>query len=86
MGDENNDCVTFKCSFPQIQSAIKLDGAGGARIQLDIPESEMPNFLPMIAWRGQLIQIIACLESKGFAEQKQDDRPRRNQRYPYKTA
>lgn len=32
--------LTFRASLPPIQSAIKLDGQGGARIQLDVPEED----------------------------------------------
>lgn len=51
--NKQNDAVEFICSYPPIQSAIKLDGQGGARIQLDIPESEVPNWLRSMAWRGK---------------------------------
>jgi hypothetical protein len=50
------DEVTFLCSFPPIQSAIKIDGQGGARIQLDIPENEMGNFIAAMQWRGEVLE------------------------------
>jgi hypothetical protein len=58
----SDDPVTFLCSFPGIQSAIKIDGAGGARIQLDIPESEMGNFIRAMTWRGKRLKVTmeAC--------------------------
>ena len=49
--------IAFLASFPPIQSAIKIDGSGGARIQLDIPESEMGNFIPAMMWRGKRLKI-----------------------------
>lgn len=56
--------VKFIASFPAIQSAIKIDGDGGARIQLDIPESELANFAPAIAWRGELLEVtISVLQN-----------------------
>ena len=52
-----NDSVTFLASFPPIQSAIKLDGRDGARIQLDIPENEMGNFIKVLMWKGEVFQV-----------------------------
>lgn len=52
-----DEAVTFRASFPAIQSAIKIDGSGGARIQLDIPESEMGNFITAMTWRGMQLQV-----------------------------
>jgi hypothetical protein len=51
------ESVTFLASFPAIQAAIKVDGAGGARIQLDIPESELANFIRAMTWRGEVLQV-----------------------------
>lgn len=55
--------VTFLASFPPIQSAIKIDGQGGARIQLDIPESEVGNFIKAMAWRGQVLKVMIEVEN-----------------------
>jgi hypothetical protein len=49
--------VTFLASFPAIQSAIKLDGREGARIQLEIPESEVGNFISVLMWKGEVFQV-----------------------------
>ena len=49
--------VRFLASFPPIQSAIKLDGRDGARIQLDIPETEMAKFIKAIMWKGHRLLI-----------------------------
>lgn len=50
------ESITFLASFPAIQSAIKI-GDDGARIQLDIPESELANALPLIALRGVVLKV-----------------------------
>lgn len=55
--------IVFMASFPPIQSAIKIDGQGGARIQLDIPESEMGNFIGAMMWRGRVIRVTFTLEN-----------------------
>ena len=44
------DEIEFRASFPPIQSAIKRSGAGdGLRIQLDIPESDVPEAVALMA-------------------------------------
>lgn len=49
--------VTFLASFPPIQSAIKVAGDGGMRIQLDIPESEMATAVKLLGFRDVLLQV-----------------------------
>jgi hypothetical protein len=54
--------ITFKASFPAIQSAIKRDGSGGGmRISLDIPESEMAQAVQLIAMVQQ--RLIVTIEA-----------------------
>lgn len=48
--------VEFLASFPPIQSAIKV-GQDGARIQLDIPETEMPSIVRLMLMRGKVLRI-----------------------------
>jgi hypothetical protein len=49
--------VTFLASFPNIQTAIRVAGDGGARILLDIPEDEMPAIVRLMLMRGQVIRV-----------------------------
>ena len=49
--------ITFLASLPAIQSAIKIDGSGGARVMLDVPESEMGNFIPVMMLRGKRLRV-----------------------------
>lgn len=49
--------ITFLATFPQIQSAIKVDGAGGARVQLDIPETELPAIARLLLMRGIVLKV-----------------------------
>lgn len=51
-----NDPITFLASFPPIQSAIKR-GNDGMRIQLDIPESEVVNAIPLLALQNVTLRI-----------------------------
>lgn len=62
MADETKE-ITFRASFPPIQSAIKRDGsAGGMRIQLDIPESEMATAAYLIAMVQQRLIITVKVD------------------------
>lgn len=56
--------IMFLASFPPIQSAIKI-GEDGARIQLDIPESELSNALPLVAMRDMVLRVTVEPESQG---------------------
>lgn len=48
--------VTFLASFPPIQSAIKV-GQDGARVQFDIPETEMPSIVRLMLMRGKVLRV-----------------------------
>ena len=56
--------ATFLARFPPIQSAIKISGDGGMRVQLDIPESELVNALPLLAWRECVLIVTVKPETK----------------------
>lgn len=49
--------VTFLCSLPLIQSAIRIAGDGGARVLIDIPETEMAAIVRLVLLRGQLLRV-----------------------------
>lgn len=49
--------ITFLASFPNIQTAIRVAGDGGARILLDIPEDEMPAIVRLMLMRGKVIRV-----------------------------
>lgn len=51
-----NKPITFLASFPPIQSAIKV-GQDGARIQLDIPETELPAIARLLLMRGRILKV-----------------------------
>lgn len=55
--------VTFRASFPAIQSAIKIAGDGsGMRVQLDIPETEMANAVRLLAWRENVLVVTVTAD------------------------
>lgn len=58
----NAKVVEFRASFPPIQSAIKIAGDGGARIQLDIPESDIENAQGLLAMRGKVVRVLMAVD------------------------
>ena len=49
--------LTFLASIAPLQSAITIASDGGARIKIDIPESEMPAIVRLMLYRGQRLRI-----------------------------
>jgi hypothetical protein len=53
-----DELITFQAYFPPIQSALKVTGTGdGARIQLDIPETDMAAVAHLLLMRGQTLEV-----------------------------
>ena len=55
--------VTFKASIPPTETAIKIHGDGGARMMLDIAESDLAGFLPALVMRGR--RLLVTLANDG---------------------
>lgn len=52
------DNFSFAASLPPIQSAINVSGQGdGARIKLDIPQSELDAILRLQLLSGQVFKV-----------------------------
>lgn len=49
--------VTFPATIPPMETAIKIHGEGGARIMLDVAESDLGAFLPAVAYRGRRLLV-----------------------------
>ena len=49
--------VQFRATIPPIETAIKFAGDGGARLQLDIADSDIPAFLPVLRLRGKRLVV-----------------------------
>ena len=49
--------MTFLASIAPLQSAITIASDGGARVKIDIPESEMPAIVRLMLYRGQRLRI-----------------------------
>jgi len=49
--------LTFIASIAPLQSAITIAHDGGARVKIDIPESEMPAIVRLMLMRGRVLRI-----------------------------
>ena len=50
--------IEFEAVLPDIQSAITLSGSGnGARIKLDVPESEFAEVVKLALMRGKSFKV-----------------------------
>jgi hypothetical protein len=56
--------VSFRATIPPTETAIKVHGEGGARLQLDIAESDLGAFLPALVMRGRRLRVT-LEESEG---------------------
>jgi hypothetical protein len=65
----SDELVTFLASFPPIQSAIKV-GQDGARVQFDIPETEMPSIVRLMLMRGVVLRVTVEREKTTPARRK----------------
>jgi hypothetical protein len=60
-----SDPIVMVASIPPIMSALRVDGSGGARLQLDIPETEREAIKALLDMRGaELIVTIQRRELK----------------------
>lgn len=57
--------VTFLATFPPIQSAIKV-GRDGARVQLDIPASELPAVVRLLGLQAK--EVVLQVMIKGIED------------------
>ena len=49
--------ISFLASLPPIQIAIKLDGQGGARIQLEVPEEDIMEVMKLAMLKGIVFRV-----------------------------
>jgi hypothetical protein len=49
--------VTFPATIPPSETAIKIHGEGGARMMLDIAETDLSQFMPAVAFRGMRLSV-----------------------------
>ena len=53
----NSQSATFRASIPPTESAIKFHGQEGARLQLDVAESDLADFLLMLPFRNKVLRV-----------------------------
>ena len=58
-----SDKAVFRASLPMILSAIKVSGDGGARIQFDVPDSDLAEALKLLLWRERVLIMTVEPES-----------------------
>ena len=49
--------VSFIASIPPIDTAIKIHGQEGARLVLDVADTELGNFFPITLLRGMILRV-----------------------------
>jgi hypothetical protein len=57
MSNNKPNGISFNASIPPMETAIKIHGEGGARMQLDIAESDLGGFLPALVMRGKRLRV-----------------------------
>lgn len=63
--------ISFKATIPSNQTAIQVHGGGGARVTLEIPESEIGNYIRIVQMRDNVLQVsIKCLPHETFGTGK----------------
>lgn len=61
----SDEPLEFFASIAPLQSAITVAHDGGARVKIDIPESEMPAIVRLMLYRGMVLKITVEVE-QGF--------------------
>ncbi len=64
-----SESIVMLASIPPIMTALKVDGSGGARLQLDIPDSEREAIKALLDMRGA--ELIVTVQRR---EQQADKR------------
>jgi hypothetical protein len=58
INQETKRLVEFNATIPPTETAIRVHGEGGARLMLDIAESDLGAFLPSLALRGKRLVVL----------------------------
>jgi hypothetical protein len=55
--------AVFNAVLPDVASALKVSGQGDGRVQFDVPESDLPEILKLIAFgREKLLKVTVDAE------------------------
>ena len=52
-----SEALTFLASIAPLQSAITIASDGGARVKIDIPESELGKISKVMGLRGKVLRV-----------------------------
>ena len=63
-----SESATFRATIPPILSAIRMAGDGGMRVMFDIPESDLPEALKLLMWKGQVLIVTVGPEKQRSGE------------------
>ena len=55
--------IEFMASLPNIQSALSI-GGDGARLKLDIPESDLAQVLKLVLMKNQAFRVMVETEDE----------------------
>lgn len=64
MSDKPSGGVTFRATIPIKAAAIDIHGETGARLTLEIADSDMGDFLPIVLLRGKRLIVTVKEESQ----------------------
>ena len=65
------DPLIFLASIAPLQSAITIASDGGARVKVDIPESEMAAIVRLMLFRGMVLRVTIEAERPAARKRKQ---------------
>jgi len=51
------DSITFEAVIPSTVSAIRIHGDEGMRLTLDVDETNLPEALQIVCWRGEPLRV-----------------------------
>jgi hypothetical protein len=74
--------VTFLATISMLQSAIQIAGDGGARLKLDLDDTQMDAIVALSAMRGQLLTVTVEPEIQAVTGGKTGDVSTGRQRKP----
>ena len=55
--------INFNASLPDIQSALSVGGTG-ARLKLDVPETDLAEVIKMVMVKGKLLRVTVEVEDE----------------------
>jgi hypothetical protein len=58
MAKQQPDLINFTACLPAIAGVIKYDGQGGARITLEVPDTEIKQVNRLLDMRGQAFLVV----------------------------